>query len=107
MVHHKRAVRPARNVQASRNPLKMLAAREDIRHEYTEQRLNVGVLESKRITQEKSESWRAGSVKESFEMAELKDHYRERRQAVFPIMHKFTHLRSPVCIRQWFLQLFF
>ncbi|KAG7324974.1 hypothetical protein KOW79_011290 [Hemibagrus wyckioides] len=53
MVQHKRAVRPARNVQASRNPLKMLAAREDIRHEYTEQRLNIGVLESKRITHEK------------------------------------------------------
>ncbi|XP_060753080.1 supervillin-like isoform X5 [Tachysurus vachellii] len=53
MVQHKRAVRPARNVQSSRNPLKMLAAREDIRHEYTEQRLNIGVLESKRITHEK------------------------------------------------------
>ncbi|TSK14827.1 Supervillin [Bagarius yarrelli] len=53
MVQHKRLVRPARNVQASRNPLKMLAAREDIQHEYIEQRLNIGVLESKRITQEK------------------------------------------------------
>ncbi|XP_030630844.1 supervillin a [Chanos chanos] len=53
MVEHKRAVRPARNVQSSRNPLKMLAAREDIRHEYTEQRLNVGLLESKRMKQEK------------------------------------------------------
>lgn len=53
MVQHKRAVRPSRNVQSSRNPLKLLAAREDIRHEYTEQRLNIGVLESKRITQEK------------------------------------------------------
>ncbi|KAB5535696.1 hypothetical protein PHYPO_G00120980 [Pangasianodon hypophthalmus] len=53
MVHHKRAIRPLRNVQASRNPLKILAAREDIRHEYTEQRLNIGILESKRIKQEK------------------------------------------------------
>ncbi|KAL1006750.1 hypothetical protein UPYG_G00076370, partial [Umbra pygmaea] len=53
MVEHKRAVRPARNVQSSRNPLKMLAAREDIRQEYTEQRLNIGLLESKRIKQEK------------------------------------------------------
>ncbi|XP_036428390.1 supervillin a isoform X4 [Colossoma macropomum] len=53
MVQHKRAVRPARNVQSSRNPLKMLASREDIRHEYTEQRLNIGVLESKRMKQEK------------------------------------------------------
>ncbi|KAK2822758.1 hypothetical protein Q5P01_022823 [Channa striata] len=55
MVHHKRLVRPSRNVQASRNPLKMLAARQDIRHEYTEQRLNVAQLESKRIKAEKSE----------------------------------------------------
>ncbi|KAE8280108.1 Supervillin [Larimichthys crocea] len=53
MVQHKRAVRPARNVQASRNPLKMLAAREDIRHEYTEQRLNIGLLESRRMKAEK------------------------------------------------------
>ncbi|XP_044076630.1 supervillin-like isoform X1 [Siniperca chuatsi] len=55
MVQHKRSVRPSRNVQSSRNPLKMLAAREDIRHEYTEQRLNVAQLESKRIKAEKSE----------------------------------------------------
>lgn len=55
MVQHKRAVRPTRNVPASKNPLKMLAAREDIRHEYTEQRLNVGLLESRRMKAEKSE----------------------------------------------------
>ena len=54
MVQHKRSVRPSRNVQSSRNPVKMLAARQDIRHEYTEQRLNIGLLESKRITAEKS-----------------------------------------------------
>lgn len=48
-------MRPSRNVQASKNPLKMLAAREDIRHEYTEQRLNIGLIESKRIKDEKSE----------------------------------------------------
>ncbi|XP_039646220.1 supervillin a isoform X12 [Perca fluviatilis] len=53
MVQHRRAVRPTRNVQSSRNPLKMLAAREDIRHEYTEQRLNIGLLESKRMKAEK------------------------------------------------------
>ncbi|XP_026062929.1 supervillin-like isoform X3 [Carassius auratus] len=53
MVQHKRAVRPSRNVQASRNPLKILAAREDIRQEYIEERLNVGQLETKRIKQEK------------------------------------------------------
>ncbi|XP_065132876.1 supervillin isoform X4 [Paramisgurnus dabryanus] len=53
VVQHKLAIRPSRNVQASKNPLKILAARDDIRHEYTEQRLNVGQLESKRIKQEK------------------------------------------------------
>ncbi|XP_059388212.1 supervillin-like isoform X6 [Carassius carassius] len=53
MVQHKRAVRPTRNVQSSKNPLKKLAVREDIRHEYTEQRLNIGLLESKRMKQEK------------------------------------------------------
>ncbi|XP_062844118.1 supervillin [Trichomycterus rosablanca] len=53
MVQHKREVRPSRNVQASRNPLKVLAARQDIRHEYTEERLNVGLLESKRIKETK------------------------------------------------------
>uniref|UniRef100_A0A671UN29 Supervillin n=1 Tax=Sparus aurata TaxID=8175 RepID=A0A671UN29_SPAAU len=53
MVQHKRSVRPSRNVQSSRNPLKMLAAREDIRHEYTEERLNVAQLESKRMKAEK------------------------------------------------------
>uniref|UniRef100_A0AAQ5ZXN8 HP domain-containing protein n=1 Tax=Amphiprion ocellaris TaxID=80972 RepID=A0AAQ5ZXN8_AMPOC len=53
MVQHKRSVRPSRNVQSSKNPLKMLAAREDIRHEYTEQRLNVAQVESKRMKAEK------------------------------------------------------
>nr|XP_055031518.1 supervillin a isoform X18 [Misgurnus anguillicaudatus] len=53
MEQHKRAVRPTRNVQSSKNPLKTLAVREDIRHEYTEQRLNIGLLESKRMRQEK------------------------------------------------------
>ncbi|XP_034028301.1 supervillin a isoform X2 [Thalassophryne amazonica] len=50
MVHHKRAVRPARNVQASRNPLKMLAARKDIRHEYTEQRFNMGLRTTEQLS---------------------------------------------------------
>uniref|UniRef100_A0A6Q2ZBU6 HP domain-containing protein n=1 Tax=Esox lucius TaxID=8010 RepID=A0A6Q2ZBU6_ESOLU len=53
IAQHKRAVRPSRNVQSSRNPLKMLAAREDIRQEYTEQRLNIGLIESKRMKDEK------------------------------------------------------
>ncbi|XP_053117258.1 supervillin isoform X7 [Hemicordylus capensis] len=53
VAEHKRAVRPVRRVQASRNPLKMLAAREDILQEYTEQRLNVAFMESKRMKVEK------------------------------------------------------
>ena len=55
MAEHKRAVRPKRRVQASKNPLKMLAAREDLLQEYTEQRLNVAFMESKRMKVEKSE----------------------------------------------------
>ncbi|XP_054621260.1 supervillin a isoform X3 [Dunckerocampus dactyliophorus] len=54
MVQHKRAVRPTRKTAASKNPVKMLAAREDIRHEYTEQRLNVGLLESRRMKAERA-----------------------------------------------------
>ncbi|KAM9022544.1 supervillin isoform 14-T14 [Ara ararauna] len=53
VAEHKRAVRPTRRVQSSRNPLKMLAAREDILQEYTEQRLNVAFMESKRMKVEK------------------------------------------------------
>ncbi|XP_072507998.1 supervillin isoform X32 [Notamacropus eugenii] len=53
VAEHKRAVRPTRRVQSSRNPLKMLAAREDLLQEYTEQRLNVAFMESKRMKVEK------------------------------------------------------
>ncbi|RXM35766.1 Supervillin [Acipenser ruthenus] len=53
VAEHKRAVRPMRNVQSSRNPLKLLAAREDIYQEYTEQRLNIAFMESKRMRAEK------------------------------------------------------
>uniref|UniRef100_A0A3B5MXV9 HP domain-containing protein n=1 Tax=Xiphophorus couchianus TaxID=32473 RepID=A0A3B5MXV9_9TELE len=81
MVQHKRSVRPSRNVQASRNPLKMLAAREDIRHEYTEERLNVAQLESKRMKAEKinknsdySEAALAGlASKENFSSVSLRN----------------------------------
>ncbi|XP_068604471.1 supervillin-like [Brachionichthys hirsutus] len=65
MVQHKRSVRPSRNVQSSRNPLKMLAAREDIRHEYTEQRLNVAQLETKRMKAEKNETYRTSEYSEA------------------------------------------
>ncbi|XP_048378039.1 supervillin a isoform X2 [Stegostoma tigrinum] len=53
VAEHKRAIKPTRKVQSSRNPLKMLAARGDIRHEYTEQRLNIAFMESKRMRVEK------------------------------------------------------
>nr|XP_045375186.1 supervillin isoform X8 [Camelus bactrianus] len=56
VAEHKRAVRPKRRVQASKNPLKMLAAREDLLQEYTEQRLNVAFMESKRMKVEKMSS---------------------------------------------------
>lgn len=51
---HKRAVRPARRNQGSRNPLRALAARNDIRQVYTEQRLNIATVETKRIQVERS-----------------------------------------------------
>uniref|UniRef100_A0A3Q3GYT7 Supervillin a n=1 Tax=Labrus bergylta TaxID=56723 RepID=A0A3Q3GYT7_9LABR len=72
MVQHKRAVRPARNVQSSRNPLKMLAAREDIRYEYTEQRLNIGLLESKRMKAEKMMGSSFETDKENFSNVNLR-----------------------------------
>ncbi|XP_055360361.1 supervillin isoform X2 [Betta splendens] len=50
---HKRAVRPARRNQGSRNPLRALAARNDIRQGYTEQRLNIATVETKRIQVER------------------------------------------------------
>ncbi len=56
VAEHKRAVRPARRNQGSRNPLRALAARNDIRQVYTEQRLNVASLETKRIQVERSKT---------------------------------------------------
>lgn len=53
VAEHKRAVRPARRNQGSRNPLRALAARNDIRQGYTEQRLNVAKVETKRIQVER------------------------------------------------------
>ncbi|XP_038190714.1 supervillin isoform X2 [Arvicola amphibius] len=53
VAEHKRSVRPKRRVQASKNPLKLLAARDDLLQEYTEQRLNVAFVESKRMKVEK------------------------------------------------------
>lgn len=56
VAEHKRAVRPNRKNQGSRNPLRTLAARNDIRQVYTEQRLNVASVETKRIQVERSKS---------------------------------------------------
>ncbi|CAJ1081059.1 supervillin isoform X1 [Xyrichtys novacula] len=53
VAEHKRAVRPARRNQGSRNPLRALASRNDIRQVYTEQRLNVATVETKRIQVER------------------------------------------------------
>ncbi|XP_070782834.1 supervillin [Enoplosus armatus] len=53
VAEHKRAVRPPRRNQGSRNPLRALAARNDIRQVYTEQRLNVATVETKRIQVER------------------------------------------------------
>ncbi|KAI3365268.1 hypothetical protein L3Q82_010361, partial [Scortum barcoo] len=53
VAEHKRAVRPSRRNQGSRNPLRALAARNDIRQVYTEQRLNVASVETKRIQVER------------------------------------------------------
>ncbi|CAN9509238.1 unnamed protein product [Ophioblennius macclurei] len=53
VAEHKRAVRPNRRNQGSRNPLRALAARNDIRQVYTEQRLNVATVETKRIQVER------------------------------------------------------
>ncbi|XP_051925286.1 supervillin [Hippocampus zosterae] len=53
VAQHRRAVRPYRKYRGSRNPLRALAARSDIRRAYTEQRLNIANVESKRIQVER------------------------------------------------------
>ncbi|XP_059893675.1 supervillin-like isoform X2 [Gadus macrocephalus] len=50
---HRRAMRPARRTKGSRNPLRALAARADLRQGYTEQRLNVASVETRRIQVER------------------------------------------------------
>lgn len=53
VAEHRRAVRPSRRTQGSRNPLRALAAREDIRQDYMGERVNTAAEE--RIQAEKSE----------------------------------------------------
>uniref|UniRef100_A0A8C4NJG6 HP domain-containing protein n=2 Tax=Eptatretus burgeri TaxID=7764 RepID=A0A8C4NJG6_EPTBU len=50
---HRRSVRPSRKAGASRNPLRALAQRGDLRAEYVETRLNVATLERNRIHAER------------------------------------------------------
>ncbi|KAF5889682.1 supervillin-like isoform X1, partial [Clarias magur] len=53
VAEHRRSVRPSRNTKGSRNPLRALAARNDLRQAYTEQRLNIATIEAKRIQVER------------------------------------------------------
>ncbi|XP_060795764.1 supervillin isoform X2 [Neoarius graeffei] len=53
VAEHRRSVRPSRNTKGSRNPLRALAARDDLRQAYTEQRLNIATVEAKRIQVER------------------------------------------------------
>uniref|UniRef100_A0A670J3H2 Supervillin n=1 Tax=Podarcis muralis TaxID=64176 RepID=A0A670J3H2_PODMU len=103
VAEHKRAVRPVRRVQASRNPLKMLAAREDILHEYTEQRLNVAFMESKRMKVEKmsansnfSEVALAGlASKENFSNVSLRSVNLKQNSNIKQQRHVQTRLVEP------------
>lgn len=56
VAEHRRSVRPSRKTKGSRNPLRALAARDDLRQAYTEQRLNIATIEAKRIQVERSET---------------------------------------------------
>ncbi|XP_036428882.1 supervillin isoform X2 [Colossoma macropomum] len=53
VANHRRAVRPSRNTKGSKNPLRALAARDDLKQAYTEQRLNIATVETKRIQVER------------------------------------------------------
>ncbi|XP_069021347.1 supervillin isoform X2 [Embiotoca jacksoni] len=46
VAEHRRAVRPSRRTQGSRNPLRALAAREDIRQDYMGERVNTAAEET-------------------------------------------------------------
>ncbi|XP_056144387.1 supervillin-like [Lampris incognitus] len=53
VAEHRRSVRPSRRTQGSRNPLRALAAREDISQDYMEERLNIATEESNTMQAEK------------------------------------------------------
>ncbi|XP_030649796.1 supervillin [Chanos chanos] len=50
VAEHRRAVRPSRRTQGSRNPLRALAARDDIRQDFMEPQNNGAAVETNRIT---------------------------------------------------------
>lgn len=53
VAEHRRSVRPSRRTQGSRNPLRALAAREDVRQDYMGERVNA--TSEERIQAENSE----------------------------------------------------
>ncbi|XP_046895025.1 supervillin isoform X3 [Hypomesus transpacificus] len=53
VAEHRRSVRPSRRTQGSRNPLRALAAREDLRQDFMGQRVSEAPAETNRIQAEK------------------------------------------------------
>ncbi|XP_062301904.1 supervillin isoform X3 [Osmerus eperlanus] len=53
VAEHRRSVRPSRRTQGSRNPLRALAAREDLRQDFMGQRVSEATAETNRIQAEK------------------------------------------------------
>lgn len=54
VAEHRRSVRPSRRTQGSRNPLRALAAREDIRQDYMGERVNAA---SEEMIQSEKSQW--------------------------------------------------
>lgn len=54
VAEHRRSVRPSRRTQGSRNPLRALAAREDVRQDFMGDRGNAASEEDPRLQAEKS-----------------------------------------------------
>lgn len=58
VAEHRRSVRPSRRTQGSRNPLRALAAREDVRQDF----MGLNTAAEERIQTEKSERFTAFSL---------------------------------------------
>uniref|UniRef100_A0A673ACV2 Supervillin c n=1 Tax=Sphaeramia orbicularis TaxID=375764 RepID=A0A673ACV2_9TELE len=56
VAEHRRAVRPSRRTQGSRNPLRALAAREDIQQDYMGERVNTAAEEAEKKSKNSSSS---------------------------------------------------